>query len=309
MIFFGRRFLGLIVVLVPVALFHAAGLVGLLIVTTALSLWLAHDSLRRPARALKVIKLRLKHEKRVEQAVATISKRAEMPKPDNGVLPDIGGETLQAAALRLPPPGTVMVSSALLGALDERELTAVIGHELAHIWHPLKNQTRIVFGWGLLAGALMQIGYAISVFGPHFDSSRIYSPVLLAVLFVFGRPAAALVPLAVSRRAEEEADDWACRLGCDGLCLASALWEIEAERAEKTAGSSRLAGRRLQAIRAILQPQRRSWTAARRRDALVKLARLDLAAEGLLQRLFADHPVLPRRTRHLLEQIPEGHSS
>ena len=46
-------------VFVPVSLFHAAGLIGLLIVTSAISIWLAHDTLRRPARALKVIKPKL----------------------------------------------------------------------------------------------------------------------------------------------------------------------------------------------------------------------------------------------------------
>jgi heat shock protein HtpX len=308
MFFFARRLLGLVVVFVPVALFHAAGLIGLLVVTTAVSVWLAHDTLRRPTRAVKLIKTKLQADKRVRKAVQTISERAGRPQPDCGVLPDIAGDSLQAVALRLPPPGLVIVSKPLLRALDDRELTAVIGHEVAHIWHPLKNEARILFVWGLFAGALMETGYAYSIFGPHFDSTRLHSVWLLFALLIFGRPVAALVPLAVSRRAETEADEWACRLGCDGLCLASALWEIEAERAEKTASKSRLAGRRMQAIRKILRPKRRSWTAARRRDALMKLARLDLAAENLIGRLFSDHPALTRRTRHLLEQVPEGSS-
>jgi hypothetical protein len=50
--------------------------------------------------------------------------------------------------------------------------------------------------------------------------------------------------------------------------------------------------------------ERRSWTAARRREALMKLCRSDLAAERLLERLFRDHPALLQRTRHLLEQTP-----
>jgi heat shock protein HtpX len=309
MFFFARRFLGLLVVFVPVALFHAAGLIGLLIVTTVASVWLAHDTLRRPTRALKLIKAKLEPDKRVTKAVQTISRRARMPPPDCGLLPNIAGDSLQAVALRLPPPGTVIVAKPLLHALDDRELTAVIGHEVAHIWHPLENEARILFVWGLFAGALMEIGYAYSIFGPHFDSARLHSVWLLFALLVFGRPVAALFPLAVSRRAETRADEWACRLGCDGLCLATALWEIEAERAEKTATKSRLAGRRMQAIRKILAPKRRSWTATRRRDALIKLARLDLAAESLLQRLFSDHPGVRRRTLQLLRQTPDADST
>jgi heat shock protein HtpX len=308
MFFFARRLLGLMVVFVPVGLFHAAGLIGLLAVTTALSLWLAYETLRRPARVLRVIKPKLKADGRVHRAVRRISERAKMPEPDSGVLPDIGGDAWQAVALRLPPPGTVIVSRPLAHALDDRELTAVIGHELAHIWHPLRNEVRIVLAWGLVAGALMEIGYAISMFGPHFDSARWYWPLATLTLFVFGRPVTALVPLAVSRKAETEADEWACRLGCDGLCLASALWEIEADRTEQLASKSALARARLQKIRAILQPKRRSWTAARRREALMKLCRSDLAAEHLLERLFRDHPALLERTRHLVEQTPEDGS-
>jgi heat shock protein HtpX len=308
MFLFARRLLGLMVVFVPVGLFHAAGLIGLLAVTTAISLWLAHETLRRPPRVLRVTKPKLKADWRVRRAVRTISQRARMPEPDSGVLPDIGGDSWQAVALRLPSPGTVIVSRPLTRALDDRELTAVIGHELAHIWHPLRNEARILLVWGLLAGALMEIGYAISMFGPHFDSTRWYWPLATLALFVFGRPVAALVPLAVSRRPETEADEWACRLGCDGLCLASALWEIEADRTEQMASKSAIARARLQRIRAILKPKRRSWTAARRREALIKLGRSDLAAEHLLERLFHDHPALLERTRHLLEQRPENGS-
>jgi hypothetical protein len=74
------------------------------------------------------------------------------------------------------------------------------------------------------------------------------------------------------------------------------------------ASKSAVARVRLQRIRAILKPKRRSWTAARRREALMKLCRSDLAAEHLLERLFRDHPALLQRTRHLLEQRPEGGS-
>lgn len=334
-----KPMLRLIVMGAPVAAFGLAGLIGLVVVTSALALYFGLRGFSGLPSVLR--KATLTDDPRVTAAVAKIAERANRPAPRAGVVDAIGREHYQAIAAYRPPPGTVVVTRPLVTLLDDDELTAVIGHELAHVWHPVKGRVAILLTWGLLAGALAEVAYAYALFGPHLDrEDAIYSLPLVILLLLFDRPLLALFPLAVSRHAEFDADEWACRMGCDGLCLATALWELtagddaelaklaatggtvaEASKRKASAAARRrearqATGRRklaeaarkhMQTITAILGDRpagRRSWTAARRREALTKLLRSDLIAERLTARLLSTHPSVMRRTRRLLRQAP-----
>jgi Zn-dependent protease with chaperone function len=58
-------------------------------------------------------------------------------------------------------------------------------------------------------------------------------------------------------------------------------------------------------LRSVLRGHR-SWTAAHRREALVRLCRSDLAAEHLMAHLLATHPSLAERTERLLAEAAES---
>jgi Zn-dependent protease with chaperone function len=298
------RVLGLAVIGGPVALFGFAGLVAVLLASAGLALLIGYITLTGVHPAVHRLRAGLKEDRRVTAAVSMICGRAQMPLPRCGVVERIGTDRFQASAVRRPAPGMVVITRSLLDDLDENELTAVLAHELAHIWHPIRGQLVIASAWGLLGGLVMEIGYAFALFGPHMRSEAfVYSPLGLVSLAVFARPLLALVPFAVARHGEFKADRWACKLGCDGACLATGLWELAAQRARQQANSprgSRSALERARRIRAILTRGRRSWTATQRRDALIRLCRSDLAVEDLAQRLFSTHPSVTRRTRRLL---------
>ncbi|HTX31023.1 MAG TPA: M48 family metalloprotease [Solirubrobacteraceae bacterium] len=303
-----RQTVAVIAVAVPVAAFGLGGLLAVIAVTSLLALVLARRNTTRLPLMFRAAEKQLKSDRRVSEAVATISARAEMPAPRCGVLPALGGETIRAAAARHPAPGVIVITKPLASDLDGRELNAVVAHELAHIWHPLRGQVAILTLWGLLAGAVTEAGYAVTLFGPHLRAEAfMYSPLAFLAVFVFARPVLALFPLAVSRRGELLADRWACRLGCDELCLATALWEVRADQiaaADRQGRISPALRKRLRTLRSVLRGHR-SWTAAHRREALVGLCRSDLATERLLVHLYSTHPSVVERTERLLAQ-PAG---
>jgi heat shock protein HtpX len=304
-----RQVVAVSVIAVPVALFGRGGLIGVVAVTSLLALALAWRTTTRLPLMFRAAERHLKANDRVSEAVSTISARARMPSPRCGVVPRLGGETIAACAARHPAPGTILFTKPLVSDLDRRELHAVVAHELAHIWHPIRGQLVVLTAWGILAGALTEVGYAVALFGPHLRADRfIYSPLAFLAIFLFARPLLALVPLAVSRRGEFLADRWACRLGCDELCLATALWEMRADQmseAERQGKVSPLLRKHLRTLRSALRGHR-SWTAAHRREALVRLCRSDLAAEHLMAHLLATHPSLAERTERLLAETAES---
>jgi Zn-dependent protease with chaperone function len=305
------RLLGLALIAVPVGLFGAAGLVGVLVTSALVALVVGYVTVTGEHPAVRSLESSLKEDRRVTAAVTAIGARARMPIPRSGVTERVGTQRFQAIALRRPEPGMVVVTRPLLNDLADNELTAVIAHELAHVWHPIRGQLLIASVWGLLGGVIVETGYAFALFGPHLQPQAfVYSPLAFVLLFVFARPLLALIPRAVARHGEFKADAWACRLGCDGTCLATGLWELTLARAQQQAnrpGGSRPALERARRIRAILAPSRRSWTAAQRRAALLQLCRSDLAAEHLTERLFSTHPSVTRRTRRLLKSpTPHG---
>jgi heat shock protein HtpX len=300
----------LLVIGVPVAWFGWWGMVGVLVVTSAIAVFRSYRSLIGVQQELEKLLSDLETDQRVTETVAAISARARQPVPRAGVVSTLDGSEFQAEAFKRPRPGFVFITRPLLRRLTDEELCAVLAHELAHIWHPMKGRQAILTVWGLCVGGAIELGYAVALFGPHLRAGRfLYSLWLLVLLLVLGRFVSVLVPAALSRHAESQADEWACHLGCDGPCLATALWELEArdEHGRVLANEGEMAPQLLRRMRKILRSRsrRRSWTAARRRDALMRLCRCDTVAEDLLSRLLSDHPSTARLTRRMLAEPPQ----
>jgi Zn-dependent protease with chaperone function len=277
------------------------------VVSSLVAVALSHQSLNRPPPQVQALLKNLADDARVKNAVATISARAHRPVPRAGIASELDGTKFQAEAIGRPVPGFVFITRPLLESLTDEELAAVLAHELAHVWYPMKGRHAILLVWGIVFGGFLEFCYALAMFGPHFRASEfLYSGWLLLILLVFAPLLSVLVPAAVSRHAEAKADDWACRLGCDGLCLATALWEMEAQAGQGRALSNegknapRLLGQMKQLL--LTKSTRRSWTARRRRETLLGLCRCDLVAEGLLARLLSGHPDTVRRTRRMLAE-------
>lgn len=130
------------------------------------------------------------------------------------------------AAGRDPKHAVVAATEGLLRMMDDRELTAVLAHELAHV----KDRDILLMTFAAtLAGAISyaaQMVFFTSVFGG--SNNRGNSNGLLILVAAITAPiAASLVQLAISRSRESRADEVGARTIRDPNALADALEKLE----------------------------------------------------------------------------------